>query len=52
MLPYPDIDPVAISVGSFKVHWYGLMYVAAFAAFILLGAASTRAWASGGPKRR
>lgn len=27
MLPYPDIDPVAISVGSFKVHWYGLMYV-------------------------
>lgn len=27
MLPYPNIDPVAVSVGSLKVHWYGLMYV-------------------------
>ena len=31
MLPYPNIDPVAISVGSFKVHWYGLMYVVGIA---------------------
>ena len=23
----PDIDPVAISLGPVKVHWYGLMYV-------------------------
>lgn len=27
MLPYPNIDPVAISLGPFKIHWYGLMYV-------------------------
>lgn len=27
MLPYPDIDPVAVSLGPIKIHWYGLMYV-------------------------
>lgn len=27
MLPYPNIDPVAISLGPIKIHWYGLMYV-------------------------
>lgn len=27
MLPYPDIDPVAIAIGPVKIHWYGLMYV-------------------------
>jgi phosphatidylglycerol:prolipoprotein diacylglycerol transferase len=27
MLAYPHIDPVAISIGPVKVHWYGLMYV-------------------------
>lgn len=27
MLPYPSIDPVAISIGPLKIHWYGLMYV-------------------------
>ena len=31
MLTYPEIDPVAIALGPIKVHWYGLMYVAAFA---------------------
>ena len=30
MLIAPDIDPVAISLGPIKVHWYGLMYVAGF----------------------
>ena len=28
MLPYPQIDPVAISLGPVKVHWYGLAYLA------------------------
>jgi phosphatidylglycerol:prolipoprotein diacylglycerol transferase len=28
----PDIDPVAISLGPVKVHWYGLMYVIGFLA--------------------
>lgn len=30
MLTYPEIDPVIISFGIVKVHWYGLMYVLAF----------------------
>jgi len=37
MLIHPQFDPVAIAIGPLAVHWYGLMYVAAFAAFILLG---------------
>lgn len=31
MLQYPGIDPVAFSIGSFSVHWYGIMYLFAFA---------------------
>jgi phosphatidylglycerol---prolipoprotein diacylglyceryl transferase len=31
MLTYPDIDPVALSIGPLKVHWYGLMYLVGFA---------------------
>jgi phosphatidylglycerol:prolipoprotein diacylglycerol transferase len=31
MLYYPEINPVAISLGPLKVHWYGLMYLVAFA---------------------
>ena len=27
MLAYPQIDPVAISLGPLQVHWYGLMYL-------------------------
>lgn len=27
MLPYPEIDPVAVSLGPVKIHWYGLCYV-------------------------
>ena len=30
MLIAPDIDPVAISLGPLKVHWYGLMYLVGF----------------------
>ncbi len=37
MLIYPHIDPVAISLGPLAVRWYGLMYLAGFIAFILLG---------------
>jgi len=32
MLNYPEIDPVALSIGPLEVHWYGLMYLMAFAA--------------------
>ncbi len=31
MLTYPDIDPVAVAIGPLKIHWYGLMYLLAFA---------------------
>lgn len=31
MLTYPHIDPVAFSIGPLHVHWYGLMYLLAFA---------------------
>lgn len=37
MFVYPEIDPIAFSVGPVKVHWYGLMYLAAFCAAWLLG---------------
>ena len=37
MLIHPQFDPVAISIGPLAVHWYGLMYLAGFAAFLILG---------------
>lgn len=37
MLIHPEFDPVAVAIGPLAVRWYGLMYVAAFAAFVLLG---------------
>jgi phosphatidylglycerol:prolipoprotein diacylglycerol transferase len=37
MLIHPQFDPIAVAIGPIAVHWYGLMYVLAFAAFILLG---------------
>ena len=37
MLPYPAIDPVAVSFGPVRLHWYGVMYIAAFLAAWLLG---------------
>ncbi|HWU84769.1 MAG TPA: prolipoprotein diacylglyceryl transferase [Rhodocyclaceae bacterium] len=37
MLVYPKIDPIAIHIGPLGVHWYGLMYLAGFVAFLYLG---------------
>ncbi len=37
MLTHPMPDPVALQLGPVAIHWYGLMYVLAFAMFILLG---------------
>ncbi len=37
MLPFPNIDPVALSLGSLKIHWYGLMYLIGFVLAWLLG---------------
>ncbi len=32
MLRYPEIDPVAVSLGPVSIHWYGLMYLVGFGA--------------------
>jgi len=37
MLVHPDIDPIAFSIGPLAVRWYGLMYLAGFAAAWWLG---------------
>ncbi len=37
MLIHPMPNPVAFAIGPIQVHWYGLMYVLAFALFIMLG---------------
>ncbi|WP_426164097.1 prolipoprotein diacylglyceryl transferase [Pseudoduganella sp. R-34] len=36
-LMHPMPDPVAVHLGPVAIHWYGLMYVLAFAMFIALG---------------
>ncbi|MES2070496.1 MAG: prolipoprotein diacylglyceryl transferase [Pseudomonadota bacterium] len=37
MLIHPNPDPVAFTIGPLSVHWYGLMYLAAFVMFVALG---------------
>lgn len=27
-MPFPQIDPIALQIGPFAIHWYGLAYVA------------------------
>ncbi|MGB0237312.1 MAG: prolipoprotein diacylglyceryl transferase [Cycloclasticus sp.] len=48
MLTYPNIDPVALSLGSIKIHWYGLMYLVGFVGAWLLGRfrAKKNGWAA------
>jgi phosphatidylglycerol:prolipoprotein diacylglycerol transferase len=42
MLIHPQIDPVAVSLGPLKVHWYGLTYLVAFVAAYWLGTVRAR----------
>ena len=37
MFVHPQFDPIAIHIGSFGIHWYGLMYLTGFLAFLGLG---------------
>ncbi len=37
MLTYPEIDPVLLSIGPLKIHWYGMMYLLGFSSAWLLG---------------
>ncbi|MEP3351596.1 MAG: prolipoprotein diacylglyceryl transferase [Marinomonas sp.] len=46
MIAYPDIDPIAVSLGPISIHWYGIMYLIGFASAYLLG--NYRAKKSGG----
>lgn len=39
---YPQIDPVAISLGPLQIHWYGLMYLFGFLGAWLLGRARAK----------
>jgi phosphatidylglycerol---prolipoprotein diacylglyceryl transferase len=49
-LDYPEIDPVAFSLGPIQVHWYGMMYLVGFAcAWWLAVQRSERPWS---PVRR
>lgn len=34
---FVDFDPIALSIGPLAVHWYGIMYLVAFASFWFLG---------------
>ncbi|NRF69992.1 prolipoprotein diacylglyceryl transferase [Aquincola sp. S2] len=36
MLVHPNFDPIALSLGPLKIHWYGLTYLLAFGLFFLL----------------
>ncbi|WP_114662041.1 prolipoprotein diacylglyceryl transferase [Polynucleobacter necessarius] len=43
MLIHPQFDPAALRIGSFAVHWYGLMYLLAFMQFLMFGRLRVRA---------
>ena len=43
MIYFHDIDPIALSLGPIKVHWYGIMYLLGFTAAWLLGRAANQA---------
>lgn len=42
MLVHPQFDPVAIRIGSFGIHWYGLTYLVAFGLFLWLATVRAR----------
>ena len=54
MLVHPQFDPVAIRIGSFGIHWYGITYLVAFGLFVWLAAIRTgrEPYASAGWARR
>ncbi len=37
MIVHPQFNPVAVQLGPLAIHWYGLMYLAGFMAFLWLG---------------
>ena len=43
MIMYPDIDPVVFRIFGWPVHWYGVMYMLAFACAAVIGRRLLRA---------
>lgn len=41
-MTYPQINPVALDFGLIQIHWYGLMYLLAFASAYLLASLRAR----------
>ena len=37
MFTHPQFNPIALQLGPLAIHWYGLMYLAGFMAFLWLG---------------
>ena len=52
MLVHPQFDPIALQLGPFAIHWYGLMYLLAFTQVILLGRwrVANQPWTAWSPK--
>jgi phosphatidylglycerol:prolipoprotein diacylglycerol transferase len=48
VLTHPQFDPVFFAIGPVAVRWYGLMYVVAFVAFVMLGKYRARKGLSNG----
>ncbi len=42
MLQHPQFNPVALQIGPFAIHWYGLTYLAAFLLFLWLAGRRVR----------
>jgi len=42
MLVHPQFDPIAIHIGPFGIHWYGLMYLTGFMLLLWLGKSRIR----------
>jgi phosphatidylglycerol:prolipoprotein diacylglycerol transferase len=52
MLVHPQFDPIAVSIGSFGIRWYGLMYLIGFVTALWLGRrrAARDAWRGWSPR--
>jgi len=52
MLVHPQFDPIAVSIGSFGIRWYGLMYLVGFLLALWLGRrrAARDAWRGWTPR--
>lgn len=46
-IAFPNIDPVALRLGPFQVHWYGVAYLVAFIASILIARWLGKRWRLG-----